>query len=593
MKRLLFPALLYILALPLLLQLTPIEILKLKTFDAFIKEQPPSGNFVILDITEQDIANEGGWPLPRQRLAEIQIDLLNSGSLGQAWAFTFPQPDRMGGDEAFAEALSYGPSVLAMFENDNGSFPPTTATVVLGDDTGGGYQARGVVQNINLLKQKAAQGIASAPTDVDGLVRQIPLLLRSPNGFTPSFAIEILKQLTGDDTYIINMIDGEIRVPSLPTISVDPLMRKWVSYVDTPIINLDNLQAAKDKYVIIGTSGGGIMPQIATPNGLLNPHHLQAALAESILIQDSPRIPEWHLGAEILILLVFVSCIWLLTNKLSMSLGLVLTTLSLFALAGSGYWFIQIGILLDVTWSLISSFIIGSVSYYLRFREQWKLREQIKGQFSTYMSPEYVDMIVEDPSLMKLGGERKEMTFLFMDIVGFTPISEAFKKANDPEGLVKLINDFLDQMTKILLDHGATIDKYMGDCIMAWWNYPIPCEEHRKQALLAGKAIEIEAKKVADQFVELGLPEIKVGTGISTGTCIVGNMGSELRMDLSVIGDAVNLGARLEGQTRNYDADTLFPYETIKTVEGMTFHYVDEINVKGKEEKIEIYTYRS
>jgi len=593
MKRLLFPALLYILALPLLLQLTPIEILKLKTFDAFIKEQPPSGNFVILDITEQDIANEGGWPLPRQRLAEIQIDLLNSGSLGQAWAFTFPQPDRMGGDEAFAEALSYGPSVLAMFENDNGSFPPTTATVVLGDDTGGGYQARGVVQNINLLKQKAAQGIASAPTDVDGLVRQIPLLLRSPNGFTPSFAIEILKQLTGDDTYIINMIDGEIRVPSLPTISVDPLMRKWVSYVDTPIINLDNLQAAKDKYVIIGTSGGGIMPQIATPNGLLNPHHLQAALAESILIQDSPRIPEWHLGAEILILLVFVSCIWLLTNKLSMSLGLVLTTLSLFALAGSGYWFIKIGILLDVTWSLISSFIIGSVSYYLRFREQWKLREQIKGQFSTYMSPEYVDMIVEDPSLMKLGGERKEMTFLFMDIVGFTPISEAFKKANDPEGLVKLINDFLDQMTKILLDHGATIDKYMGDCIMAWWNYPIPCEEHRKQALLAGKAIEIEAKKVADQFVELGLPEIKVGTGISTGTCIVGNMGSELRMDLSVIGDAVNLGARLEGQTRNYDADTLFPYETIRTVEGMTFHYVDEINVKGKEEKIEIYTYKS
>ena len=272
---------------------------------------------------------------------------------------------------------------------------------------------------------------------------------------------------------------------------------------------------------------------------------------------------------------------------------LVLTSLSLFALAGSGYWLIQIGILLDVTWSLIASFITGSVSYYLRFREQWKLREQIKGQFSTYMSPEYVDMIVEDPSLMKLGGERKEMTFLFMDIVGFTPISEAFKNKDDPEGLVDLINGFLDQMTKILLDHGATIDKYMGDCIMAWWNYPIPCEEHRKQALLAGKAIEIEAKKVADKFVELGLPEIKVGTGISTGTCIVGNMGSELRMDLSVIGDAVNLGARLEGQTRNYDADTLFPYETIRTVEGMTFHYVDEINVKGKEEKIEIYTYRS
>jgi len=593
MKRLIFPILFILLALPLLMQLTPLEILKLKTFDAFIKEQAPSGNFVILDITEEDIANEGGWPLPRQRLAEIQVDLLNSGSFGQAWAFTFPQPDRMGGDEAFAEALGYGPSVLAMFENDNGSFPPVVGTVILGEDTGGGYMARGVVENIDLLKQKAAQGIASAPTDVDGLVRQIPLLLRSPDGFTPSFAIEILKQLTGQDTYIINMTDGEIRVPSLPPIPVDPLMRKWVSYVDTPIINLDNLEAAKDKYVIIGTSGGGILPQVSTPNGLMNPHHLQAALAESILIQDSPRIPEWHLGAEIAIFLIFLSFAWLLTNKLSMSLGLVLTSLSLFMLTGSGYWLIQAGILLDVTWTLIASFITGSVSYYLRFREQWKLREQIKGQFSKYISPEYVDMIVEDPSLMKLGGERKEMTFLFMDIVSFTPISEAFKNKDDPEGLVDLINGFLDQMTNILLDHGATIDKYMGDCIMAWWNYPIPCEEHRKQALLAGRAIEIEAKKVGDEFIRLGLPLIKVGTGISTGTCIVGNMGSELRMDLSVIGDAVNLGARLEGQTRNYDADTLFPYETIKTVEGMTFHYVDEINVKGKEEKIEIYTYRS
>ena len=593
MKRLLFPALFFLLVLPLLMQLTPLEILKLKTFDAFIKEQAPSGNFVILDITEQDIANEGGWPLPRQRLAEIQIDLLNSGSFGQAWAFTFPQPDRMGGDEAFAEALGYGPSVLAMFENDNGSFPPVVGTVILGEDTGGGYLARGVVENIDLLKQRAAQGIASAPTDVDGLVRQIPLLLRSPDGFTPSFAIEILKQLTGQDTYIINMIDGEIRVPSLPPISVDPLQRKWISYVDTPIISLDNLEAAKDKYVIIGTSGGGILPQISTPNGLMNPHHLQAALAESILIQDSPRIPEWHLGAEIGIFLILVCIGWVLTQKLSMTLGLVLVGSTMSLTAFYGFYTIQQGVLLDVTWSLISQFITASTSYYLKFREQWKLREQIKGQFSTYMSPEYVDMIVEDPSLMKLGGERKEMTFLFMDIVGFTPISEAFKNKDDPEGLVDLINGFLDKMTKILLDHGATIDKYMGDCIMAWWNYPIPCEEHRKQALLAGKAIEIEAKKVAGEFVKLGLPEIKVGTGISTGTCIVGNMGSELRMDLSVIGDAVNLGARLEGQTRNYDADTLFPLETIKGVDNMIFDYVDEIQVKGKEEKIEIYTYKS
>ena len=591
MKRLIFPTLLTCLVLPLLFQVTPLEILKLKTFDAFIPKQDPTGNFVILDITEKDLEDLGGWPLPRKDLADLQIKLLEAGSYGQAWAFAFPQPDRLGGDEAFAEALSYGPSVLSVFESaSSDTFPPTVGTVVLGEDLGNGYQARGVIENIDLLKQSAAQGVASAPTDVDGLVRQIPLLLRTPDGFAPSMALEILKQLTGQDTYIINMTDGEIRIPSLPPISVDPLMRKWVSYVDTEVISLDNLEAAQDKYVIIGSSAGGL-GQISTPVGLINSHFLQAALAESILLPNSPRIPEWHLGAEILIFVIFVLCIWLLTKKLSMSLGLVLTILSLFALAWCGHWLIQAGILLDVTWTLIGSFIAGSVSYYLRFREQYKLRQQIRDQFKTYLSPEYVDMIIKDPGLMKLGGERKEMSFLFMDIVGFTPISEAHK--DNPEDLVNLINNFLDRMTNILLANGATIDKYMGDCIMAFWNFPIPCEDHRTKALLAGKAIEQEAKLIAEEYQAKGLPLIAVGTGISTGNAIVGGMGSELRMDLSVIGDAVNLGARLEGQTRNYDADTLFPLETIKGVEGMTFHYVDEIQVKGKEEKIEIYTYRS
>ena len=592
MKRLIFPTLLTCLALPLLFQVTPLEILKLKTFDAFIPKQDPTGNFVVLDITEKDLQELGGYPLPRSYLANLQIQLLESGSYGQAWTIAFPQPDRLGGDEAFAEALSYGPSVLPMFENDNGNYPPTVGTVILGEDLGYGYQARGVIENIDLLKKNAAQGIASAPTDVDGLVRQIPLLLRTSDGFAPSFALEILKQLAGQDTYIINMQSGEIKIPSLPPISVDPLMRKWVSYVDTPIIGLNELHKAQDKYVIIGTSAGGL-GQIATPKGLVNAHHLQAALAESILLPNSPKIPEWHLGAELLIFLLATCLAWFLTQKLSMSIGLVALTLFMACSASYGFYTIQQGILLDVSWSLISQFIIGSTSYYLKFREQYKLRQQIRDQFKTYLSPEYVDMIVADPSLMQLGGERKEMSFLFMDIVGFTPISEHYKNNNDPEGLVNLINSFLDRMTKILLDHGATIDKYMGDCIMAWWNYPIPCKEHRKQALLAGQAIEKEAIKIAKEFAALDLPTIKVGTGISTGDCIVGGMGSELRMDLSVIGDAVNLGARLEGQTRNYDADTLFPLETIRGIDDMIFDYVDEIKVKGKEEKIKIYTYKS
>lgn len=590
-KRLIFPILVTCLMLPLLLQVTPLVILKLKTFDRFVPKQEPTGNFVILDITEADLEELGGWPLPRQYLANLQIELLQQGSYGQAWAFAFPQPDRLGGDEAFAEALSYGPSVLSVFESDSSNtYPPTVGTVILGDDTGGGYQARGVIENIEILKENAAQGVASAPTDVDGLVRQIPLLLRTPDGFTPSVGIEILKQLTGQDTYIINMIDGEIRIPSLPSISVDPLMRKWVSFVDTEVIGLDNLEAAKDKYVIIGSSAGGL-GQIATPVGLINSHYLQAALAESILLPNSPKIPEWHLAAELLLFVISVVLVILFTNKLSMSVGLITSIFLFGGMSYLGFWTIQKGILIDVTWSLISTFITGSVSYYLKFREQYKLRQQIKKQFEHYLDPRQVKALQDDPSLLKLGGERVEVSVMFVDIIGFTPVAESFK--DNPEGLVALINDFLNRITKIGLDHGLCVDKFQGDCIMFVAGVPIPNKDHRRQVLLAGQAIEKEAAKIKQEYIDAGLPPIGCGAGISTGTVICGNMGSDTRFDYTVIGDAVNLGARLEGQTRNYEANTLFPLETIKGIDDMIFYFVDEIQVKGKEEKIKIYTYTS
>jgi adenylate cyclase len=203
-------------------------------------------------------------------------------------------------------------------------------------------------------------------------------------------------------------------------------------------------------------------------------------------------------------------------------------------------------------------------------------------------------MLIKDPSLMKLGGDRKEMTFLFMDICGFTPISEHYKNNDDPEGLVELVNEFLDAMTKIILANGGTIDKYMGDCIMAFWNAPLPCENHAEMAVKS--AIEIEAKtnELKDVYKERGLPDINVGTGVNTGDCIVGNMGSESRFDYSVIGDAVNLAARLEATAARHE---YLEYKTI--ISSMTrellpteykCHEIGKILVKGKEDLITIYS---
>jgi adenylate cyclase len=577
MKKYTLPILFALLMTPLALQFTPLEILKLKTFDTFVAKQEPTGNFVILDISEEDIEKEGGWPLPRQRLAEIQIDLLEAGSFGQAWAFTFPQPDRMGGDIAFSEALSYGPSVLAMFENDNESYPPTVGTVILGEDTGGGYQARGVIENIEILKNNASQGVASAPTDVDGLVRQIPLLLRTADGFAPSFAIEILKQLTGQDTYIINMTDGEIRVPSLPPISVDPLMRKWVSYVDTPIINLSDISLAQDKYVIIGTSGGGILPQVPTPNGLMNPHHLQAALAESILLPNSPKIPEWHLASELLIFTIFILLAWYLTQKLSMTVGLIGISTSLVVVAIGGIYTIKNGVLIYVTWTLISQFIVGSVSYYLKFREQYKLRQQIKKQFEHYLDPRQVKALQADPSLLKLGGEKKRCTFLFTDVRGFTAMSEHM----DPEQVTQIMNQALTIQSDAVKKYEGMVDKYIGDAMMAIFNAPIDLQNHEQAAVEC-------AKEIQKQFAESDVG-VSIGIGINTGEAVIGNMGSNTRFDYSAIGSAVNIAARCESSCKTVGKDLIIAEETAKNC-NFELKSLQPIEVKGISEPLKIFT---
>ena len=216
---------------------------------------------------------------------------------------------------------------------------------------------------------------------------------------------------------------------------------------------------------------------------------------------------------------------------------------------------------------------------------------QIKKQFQKYLSPDMVEELQKDPSKLKLGGERREMTFMFMDICGFTPISEAYKNRDDPEGLVELINKFLDVQTKIILNNKGTIDKYMGDCIMSFWNAPLNCEDHADLAVKSALEVLDATEKLNEELKPLNLPPINVGIGISTGECIVGNMGSELRFDYSVIGDAVNLGARLEGQTRNYEGvDLLLSERTYQLCPNRAFSEIDRIKVKGKSEQVRIYT---
>ena len=578
MKKLILPIII-ILALPLLFQSTPTEILKLKVFDAFIQTPSESGNFVILNITEDDIEKEGGYPLPRKRLADITLEILGKGALGVGYAISFPQTDRFGGDEDFGRSLGYAPSVIAMFEDGKGKYPKPTGTVIKGQDNGG-FVSTGVKENLFLLSKNTLQGLAIAPTDIDQLVRRIPLLVKTPdNNWIPSFGTQIYKALFGVKTYIIKTNDNgieEISIRGIPPVKTDSLGRKWISWVDTPQTDLQEMQV-NGKFVIIGVTANGVMPQIATPVGLLEPHKIQAALAESILIQDSPYIPDWHLAVELLILVITVTFVWLCINIFGMTLGIVFTSILFFLTIFLGHYLIQRGILIDVSWTLISQFITASIGFYLRFREQYKLRQQIKKQFEHYLAPRQVKKLQDNPESLKLGGERKYCTFLFTDVRGFTNLSESL----EPEAVTEIMNKALTIQANAVKKYGGMVDKYIGDAMMAIFNAPLPLDNHEDKAILT--AVEIKKQM---QKANLG---INIGIGINSGNAVIGNMGSDTRFDYTAIGSDVNLAARCESSCKEVGEDIVIAHNTIEN----TNIYVEKLKpilMKGISKPVQIYT---
>jgi len=584
MKRLIY-ILIPLLALPILFQSTPTEIIKLKTFDALIKTQQSSNNFMILNITEEDVELEGGWPLPRKRLAEIQLEILGKGALGVGWVISFPQPDRLMGDKDFVRALGYAPSVLAMFETPNNSYPKTTGTVIKGEEVGG-IQITGVKQNYHLYDE-ILQGMAIAPVEVDQLVRRIPLLLKSPDGWLASFGTQVLKTLTNTPTYIITTNQNgiqEIAVRGLPPVKTDSLGRKWISWVETEETNLQEMNV-NGKFVFVGVTANGVMPQIATPVGLLEPHKIQAALAESIIIQDSPHVPDWSLALEMILFFTFVALTWAVLNRFGVSWGIISAVLLMVCTSFTGYKFIQSGYLIDVTWTLISQFIVATIAFYIRFREQYKLRQQIKKQFEHYLDPRQVKRLQDNPELLKLGGERKYATFLFTDVRGFTSLSESV----EPEQVTYIMNKALTAQQSAVQKHNGMVDKYIGDAMMAIFNAPLDLENHEDKAIQCAIDIQNNMEELNKELTQEGLPEVEIGIGVNSGEAVIGNMGSDNRFDYTAIGDAVNTAARLESSTKEVGENLIIGSKT-KQNSKFRLKLLKPIQVKGKKLKLTIYT---
>jgi len=332
------------------------------------------------------------------------------------------------------------------------------------------------------------------------------------------------------------------------------------------------------KFVFVGVTANGVMPQVATPVGLLEPHKIQAALAESLLIQDSPYIPDYSLALELAIYLLSVSLVWVFISYLGITWGIILAVTTAALTASYGYYTIQTGVLIDVTWSVFSQFIAGAIAFYLRFREQFKLRQQIKKQFEHYLDPRQVKRLQKDPSLLKLGGEKRRCTFLFTDVRGFTALSETLS----PEEVTTIMNKALTIQSNAVQKHGGMVDKYIGDAMMAIFNAPMDLLHHERIAVECAKEIQENIIK-ADIGVEIGV-------GVNTGEAVIGNMGSDTRFDYSAIGDAVNTAARLESATKEAGVNILIGEET-ELYCGYPLKELKPIKVKGKEKPLKIHTF--
>ena len=582
------------------------EILRLKGFDLLLQSEKKeiSTNIAVVSIDEKAMEKYGQWPWKRDILADVIIQLREQGAGVIVLPILFSEPDRLGGDEALTSVLEYGIVISQIGTNQTNKNSVPRGVAKINDPLPFLFEWGGMLGPIIEFHNASGVGVSNTIPEVDGVVRRIPLLMKIGEDIYPAMAIEVIRVAVGAPSYQVKSGDAGIiamRVPGFNKIETDANSRIWLRWNKSyPTISIADLEtneiSLEGKTVIIGMSAEGLGGIIATPVGERYAYELTASTLDTVLDGKNIKRVDISFLSELAVSFLLGAIIIVMTRFMPYwVIGIKLISWYIVAVWLSHFFFTKYSMLVDVSWIIIVFTIVGFHSVFNRFILEFKLKQQIRKQFEKYLDPRQVAILVKNPEKLKLGGDRKEMSFLFMDIVGFTPISEFYKNNDDPEGLVNVINDYLNRMSKIVLKNGGTIDKYMGDCIMAFWNAPLDCPNHAEMAVQTGIECAIETQKLKKEFKERGLPDINIGSGVNTGTCIVGNMGSENRLDYSVIGDAVNLAARLEAATRNYKDDNgnvaplIYSSYTKEQLKEVKSEELDRIFVKGKKELVTIY----
>jgi adenylate cyclase len=620
----------------------PIEELRVRTLDTFqridyrVKTARP---VTIVDIDEKSLAKLGQWPWPRTRIADMVANLTKLGAVAIGFDIMFAEPDRLNpdvaadtfrnldeatrdklralpsNDQIFADAMRHSRVVLGetglpeiLSELDNTL--PVTGLATLGDDPQRFmYKFPGLLRNTPVLEKAAGgRGMLTINPERDGIIRRVPIIMQAQGTIMPSLSFEMLRVVTGTDTILIKTDQAGIKSLGVKgfQIPTDLNGQLWVHFAHgDPSIYVsaaDVLEGAvppekiKGKLVLLGTSAAGLNDIKTTPVDPAMPgveihaQVLESALTRAVLSQPYYGPALEFLAALLLGLLVIAFAPMFGPITLVAVGGLFATLL----VGTSWYFYTQHRLLIDFTYPLLSTTSIYLTLIFTSFVREQKQRRQIRSAFGQYLSPALIEQLAQSPEKLVLGGEEREMTIMFSDVRGFTTISESYK--HDPQGLTTLMNRFLTPLTNAILARKGTIDKYMGDAIMAFWNAPLDDKEHQLNACEAAvdmleridelnKQRELEAKEGGHRYIPLN-----VGVGLNTGTCVVGNMGSDLRFDYSVLGDSVNLASRLEGQSKEYGFPIIVGSKTaLAAKDKFAILELDFIMVKGKTEPEVIY----
>ena len=596
---------------------TPLQSLRGQIFDTYqqLDVIVPSQDVVLLNFGENTLATYGQYPFPRQYYAQLVIDVASKNSVVLGWTIMFPEADRFQGDETFASFLQQNVvnvpgarrnpinfNVLSQTPSIKGikTSGPHIGTGTIGPVPAKNYLLKwpNLVTNVPMLEAVAnGKGVNASAPQPDNQTRTYPLAITVEDRIYPSFAVEMLRVSRGQKSYIVKT--SEIGIQEVAVKGVDPIVtqpdgtayiRFNNSFETIEYTGADSIPDLAGKMVIVGVTAEGIANPVPTPRGNLYPQEIQAHMLQNFISGSNITRSQTAAFYELLTALLIMILVAIAVYRLPL---LLTAPASLLILSGIGYYSVysyqtQL-VLLDATFPVLAGFLVFTQAAFNNFYKQYKLRELINKQFEHYLAPAMVKKLQKDPGLLKLGGDTRTMTYLFSDIRGFTPISEQFK--TDPEGLGHLINRYMTPMTDLVMAKEGTVDKYIGDALMAIWNAPLDVENHAQLAIETAQEMEVELANLNKELKADGLMELGVGIGINTGDAVVGNMGSNQRFDYTVLGDSVNLAARLEAQTKEYGVFFMFTEHTLKQItvpENLVM--LDKIAVKGQTAPVTIYT---